>query len=100
MGSSAFVLAHYELAAYHHLLHLVADTHTCDLLQVLQTCQNLVLDLELHLHAESGALLDGEWLALEGLKGARRLEVDDDVGTAIDFETERVDDAFAGVVGV
>jgi hypothetical protein len=59
-----------------------------------------VLDLELHLHAESGALFDGEWLALEGLKGARRLEVDDDVGTAIDFETERVDDAFAGVVGV
>lgn len=59
-----------------------------------------MLDLELCLHAECSALLDGERLLLEGLKGAGRLEVDDDVGTAIDFETERVDDAFAGVVGV
>jgi hypothetical protein len=59
-----------------------------------------VLDLELCLHAECSTFLDDERLLLEGLKGARRLEVDDDVGTAIDFETERVDDAFAGVVGV
>jgi hypothetical protein len=85
---------------YHHLLHLVADAHACDLLQVLQTSQDLVLDLELCLHAECSTLLDNERLLLEGLKGARRLEVDDDVGTAIDFETERVDDTFAGVVGV
>ena len=85
---------------YHHLLHLVADTHACDLLQVLQTSQDLVLDLELCLHAECSTLLDGERLLLEGLEGARRLEVDDDVGAALNFETERVDDAFAGVVGV
>ena len=89
-----------KLVPYHHLLHLVADTHACDLLQVLQASQDLVLDLELCLHAEGSTLLDDERLLLEGLKGARRLEVDDDVGTAIDFETERVDDTFAGVVEV
>jgi hypothetical protein len=93
-------LSLHKLIAYHHLLHLVADTHACDLLQVLQTSQNLVLDLELCLHAECSALLDGEWLLLEGLKGTGRLEVDDNVGAALDLETERVDDAFAGVVGV
>jgi hypothetical protein len=84
----------------HHLLHLVADTHACDLLQVLEAGENLVLDLELGLHAEGGALLDGEGLVLEGLEGTGRLEVDDDVGTALDLEAERVDDALAGVVGV
>lgn len=89
-----------ELASYHHLLHLVADTHACDLLKVLQTRQNLMLDLELGLHAESGTLLDCERLALEGLEGTRRLEVDDDVGAAIDLKTERVDDALAGVFWV
>lgn len=85
---------------YHHLLQLGANTHAVHLLEVLETCQNLVLDLELCLHAECSALLDDERLLLEGLKGARGLEVDDDVGTAIDFETERVDDALAGIVGV
>ena len=59
-----------------------------------------MLDLELCLHAECSTLLDDKRLLLKGLEGARRLEVDDDVGAAIDFETERVDDAFAGVVGV
>lgn len=96
---SSFLLS-YTAIAYHHLLHLVADTHACDLLQVLQACQNLVLDLELRLHAECSTLLDDERLLLECFKSTRRLEVNDDVGAAFDLEAKRVDDAFAGVVGI
>jgi hypothetical protein len=59
-----------------------------------------VLDLELSLHAECGALLDCKRFALECLNSARRPQVDDDVFTTFDFETEREDDAFAGVAGV
>lgn len=85
---------------YHHLLHLVADTHACDLLEVLQTGENLMLDLELRLHAERSTLLDDEGLLLESLKSTGGLEIDDDVGAALDLEAKRVDDAFAGVAGV
>jgi hypothetical protein len=59
-----------------------------------------MLNLELGLHAESGALFDGEWFALERFDSTRRPQVDDDVFATFDFETEREDDAFAGVVGV
>lgn len=59
-----------------------------------------MLDLELRLHAELRALLDSERLVLELLERAGRLEVDDDVGAAFDFEAEREDDALARVVGV
>ena len=89
-----------ERVTYHHLLHLVADTHACDLLQVLQPSKNLMLNLELRLHAECSTFLDCEWLGLESLESTGRLEVDDNVGTALNFKSERVDDAFAGVVGV
>ena len=59
-----------------------------------------MLDLELRLHAECSTLLNYERLLLKGFKSTRRLEVDDDVGAALDLEAERVDDAFAGVVGI
>lgn len=59
-----------------------------------------MLDLELRLHAEGSTLLDDEGLLLQSLEGTRRLEVNDDVGTSFDLEAKRVDDAFAGVVGV
>ena len=59
-----------------------------------------MLDFELGLHAESSALLDGEWLALERLDSARRPQVNDNVFATFDLETEREDDTFAGVVGV
>jgi hypothetical protein len=84
----------------HHLLHLVAQTHARHLLEVLEPRQDLVLHLELRLHAELRALLDGEGLVLERLDGAGRLEVDDDVRAAFDLEAEREDDALARVVGV
>jgi hypothetical protein len=48
-----------------HLLHLVRDTHALDNLDVLHARQDLVLDSEAGLHAESGTFLDGEGLGLE-----------------------------------
>lgn len=86
--------------AYHHLLQLVTDAHAGDLLQVLEASQDLVLHLELGLHAETSALLDGEGLLLELLEGAGSAQVDDDVLTALDLEAQGEDDAFARVVGV
>lgn len=59
-----------------------------------------MLDLELCLHAECSALLDCERLALESLDGTGRPQIDDDVVAALDFETEREDDALARVVGI
>ena len=85
---------------YHHLLQLVANPHAGNLLEVLETGQDLVLDLELGLHAETSTLLDGEGLLLELLERAGRAQVDDDVGAAFDLETEREDAALARVVGV
>lgn len=101
----ARVLAHFWLvvfvvSAHHHLLHFAADAHACDLLEVLETCQNFMLDLELCLHAERSALLDCERLARKSIDGAGGPQVDDDVVATVNFETEGEDDAFARVVGV
>jgi len=71
--------------AHHHLLHLAAETDACDLLEILQARKDLVLDLELRLHAERRALLDRERLALKSLNGAGRPQVDDDVLAAFDL---------------
>jgi hypothetical protein len=81
----------------HHLLHLMADTHALDHLDVFQPSENLVLDLEDGLHAELGALLDSEGLVLERVDCAGGLEVNDNVRPSVHLEAEREDDAFAGV---
>jgi hypothetical protein len=87
-------------STYQHLLVLSAQAHPTDFLEVFQACQKLVLDLELHLHAERRTLLDCERFAFERFHGAGSPQVDDNVWTAFDFEPEREDDAFAWVVGV
>jgi hypothetical protein len=81
----------------HHLLHLVADSHALDNLHILQASKDLMLDLEDGLHAELGALLDGEGLVLERVDCAGGLEVYDNVGPPVDLEAKREDDAFTGV---
>ena len=73
---------------HHHLLQFGASTHAGHLLEVLKTCQNLVLDLELCLHAETCTFLDGEGLLLELLEGTRSTQVDDDVVAALYLETK------------
>lgn len=50
-----------------------------------------MLDAEARFHAEGGALFDREGLVLEVLDRTWLVEVDDDVRTAFDFETERED---------
>lgn len=59
-----------------------------------------MLDAEAGLHAESGALLDGEGLLVEGLEGAGLGQVDDDVRSALDFQAQGEQDDLARVVGV
>jgi hypothetical protein len=59
-----------------------------------------VLDAEASLHAESGALLDSEGLFVERLEGTGLGEVDNDIGTAFDFQAEGEQDHFAIVVGI
>jgi len=59
-----------------------------------------VLHLELCLHAEPGTFLDGEGLFLKSLDGTGCAQVDDDIIAAFDFESEREDNASAGIVGV
>ena len=44
-----------------------------------------MLDSEAGLHAEGGALLDGEGLGLERFESTGRRQVDDDVGAAFDL---------------
>ena len=85
---------------YNHLLHLLLDAHPRDDLHVLHAAEDIVLDAEAGLHAESGALLDGEGLLVEGLESAGLGQVDDDVRSAIDFETQGEKDDLARVVGV
>lgn len=43
-------------------------------------------------HAELCSLLNGEGFGLESFDGARGSQVDGDVGTAFDFQSERLDD--------
>jgi len=85
---------------YNHLLHLILQPHPAHNLHILHPAQNLVLHFEARLHAERRALLDREGVLVEPLERAGLAEVDDDVRAALDFEAEREDDAFAGVVGV
>jgi hypothetical protein len=69
-------------------------------LEVLQTRQNVVLDLELCLHAEPSTLLDGEGLLLQSFDGTRCAQVDNDIIAAFDFKSEGEDDTPARVIGV
>ena len=73
--------------AYNHFLHLIADTHALDHLNILQARKNLVLNLEACLHAESGALLDGERLLLELGKGVLCVKIDNNIWAALNLKT-------------
>ena len=59
-----------------------------------------MLDAEAGLHAEASTLLDGEGLLVERLQGTGLGEINDDVGSAFDFETKGEQDHFARIVGV
>lgn len=87
-------------STYNHLLHLVRHTQPLNHLHVFHARQNLMLHLELCLHAEYCTLLDCEWLVLESIDSARLLQINNYVGSSFDFETEGEDDAFAWVAGV
>lgn len=94
------------IATQHLLILANTDTLALDHLQVLETTQHLMVDLEDHLDVELGTLLDGEGLVLESVDGSRGGQIDDDVGTALDNQGQRFDDTLRiagladGVAGV
>lgn len=73
------------MATYNHFLHLAADAHPLDNLDVLEARQDLVLDLEDGLHAELGTLLDREGLLLQVIDRAGSRQINDNVGPALDL---------------
>lgn len=89
-----------SVTAQHLLILADPDTLTLDDLQVLETAQNFVVDLEGNLDVELGALLNLERLILEAVDRARGGQVDDNIFTAVDLQSQRLDDTLARVVGV
>ena len=88
-------------ATYQHFAILAnLDTLTLDDLDILQTTENLVLNLERDDHRELRALFDLEWLVLKCSLTARLREVDRDGVAARRLHGQGMDDADAGVVGV
>jgi len=69
-------------------------------LQILQPAQYIVLNYKVCFHAKMGSFFDGERFRLESLDGARSSQVDGDVRTTFDFESERLDHAAPLVFGV
>jgi hypothetical protein len=59
-----------------------------------------MVNLESNLDVELGALLDGERLILEAVDRAGGGEIDHDVGPALDFQSQGLDDALAWVIGL
>jgi hypothetical protein len=78
----------------------LADKATLDDLEILHSRQDLVLHAEFDFHTESGALLDGERLLLESLQSGRLTDINDNVGSALNFETKSENNAGTLVVGI
>ena len=73
-----------------HLLCLLAQAVPLHDLEIFQACQDLVLNLEVDLHAIFGSFLDGEGLRFEILQLAWVTKVNDDVRTTFDLTTVNV----------
>ena len=56
--------------------------------------------MEDDLDAERGALLDGEGFVFQALEGTGGGELDDHVWPSLDLESQGLDDALPGVIGV
>jgi hypothetical protein len=81
---------------------ILADPNTfaLDNLDVVQTRQNLMLDLELRCHAELGTLLDLERLVLESGFRAFCGEINGDWWAAFGVHGQGEDDTVARVIGI
>ena len=86
----------------HNHLRVLGDPDALSLndLNVVETAEDLVLDLELGAHGELGSLLDCEGLVLEGVLAAGSGEVNGDGVAAGRVHGQGQDDADSGVVGV
>ena len=59
-----------------------------------------MLNLENSLDSESGSLLNCKWLILERLQSSGSRKVNDNIVTTLHFQSEGLDDALSGIVGV
>ena len=69
-------------------------------MDVFQAAQHVMVDGELDLGEELGALLNGERLVLERLESVAAAEVKRDVVAAGGLNGQGFDDAFAWIIGV
>ncbi len=78
------VVRHVPFTTYNHLL-VLADSNTLPLhnLNILQTAQDFMLDLELGRHVELCPLFDLEWLILQGRLRTFGAEIDSDRRTTL-----------------
>jgi hypothetical protein len=81
---------------------ILADPNTLalDNLDVVQTRQNLMLDLELRCHAELGTLLDLERLVLESGFRAFFGEINGDGWAAFGVHGQGEDDTVTRIIGI
>jgi len=90
-----------EGKTYNHLGILAnPDTLALHNLDVVETAENLVLDLESSDHGELGTLLDLEGLILEGELAAGLGQIDSDGIAAGALHGQGEDDAYSRIVGI
>ncbi len=89
-----------RVAADHFLVLAERNALPFQLLDILETGEDLVLDDELGLHLILAAFFDGEGLLFEGIKGAAGREIDSNVWPAFHFKCEGLDDAEPWIIRV
>ena len=84
----------------HFLVLAERNTFSLQLLDILETRQDLMLDDEGGFHLICATFLNGKRLLLQSFQGTRSGEVDSDVGATSNLEGEGLDDAESRVIGV
>ena len=80
-------------SAHEHLFILAYPyAFPLDDLQVLQPAQDIMLNLEVGLHAELGTFLDGEGLRLQRLESAGSGQIDGDIRATLNLEGQGLND--------
>lgn len=96
-----FVRGNVVRTAHNHLLVLChSNSLSLHHLEVLHPAEDFMLDLELGLHPELGAFFDGERFVLELFDSTGSGQIDDEVVSTFDLQTEREDDDLARILGI
>ena len=95
-----FLCCAWREASNHLLIFRHSYALPLDHLKVFQSAQNLMLNSKGSLHLICAAFLDRKWRLAQILQSAWTSQIDCDVRTSFNFESERIDDAFSRVIGV